>query len=140
MEKRMRLFAAVAALAMAACGGGAKQVTPSALVSDASTYDGQLVSVSGTAKSPQLRKTRRGEAVMYQLCDSSCVHVFQFGNTAVTDGATVTATGMFRMSFGRMHRIENVLLVGGRRFGGQQGGGQPGAGASPGSGASPGAS
>lgn len=122
------LFAALAATpALAACGGGAKQVTPSSLVSDASTYDGQTVTVSGTAKEPHIRKTRRGEAVMYQLCDTSCIHVFQFGNTQVADGSTVSVTGMFRSSFGRMQQISNVLVVGGRRFNrnGNQGGGSP---------------
>lgn len=105
----------MAALLLAACGGGAKQVTPSALASDAATYDGQSVSVSGTAKNPKTRKTRRGNAVMYDLCDSQCIHVFQFGDTAVTDGANVSVTGMFRQSFGRIHQINDVLIVGGRR-------------------------
>jgi hypothetical protein len=127
VKKGLILASLAGALAIAGCGGGAKQVTPSALAGDASTYDGQTVSVSGTVKNPQIRKTRRGEAVMYQLCDSSCIHVFQFGNTAVTDGSTVTQTGMFRMSFGRMQQISNVLIVGGRRFNRGQGGGYPGA-------------
>ncbi|MBV8149787.1 MAG: hypothetical protein JO092_11885, partial [Candidatus Eremiobacteraeota bacterium] len=72
MEKTMRLFTALALVAVAACGGGAKQVTPSALASDAATYDGQRVAVSGTAKNPQIRKTRRGQATMYDLCDTTC--------------------------------------------------------------------
>jgi hypothetical protein len=129
------LFAALAATpALAACGGGAKQVTPSGLVNDASTYDGQTVTVSGTAKNPETRKTRRGTAVMYQLCDTNCIHVFQFGSTTpVTDGATVSVTGMFRASFGRMQQINNVVIVGGRggRWNGNRGGGSPQA--SPGS-------
>jgi cytochrome c-type biogenesis protein CcmE len=127
MVKTMRLFAALTFLAITACGGGAKQVTPSALVSDAATYDGQRVDVSGTVKNPQIRKTRRGQATMYDLCDTNCIHVFQFGTTPVTDGSTVTVTGMFRMSFGRMQHFSNVLLVGGRGgFNRGQGGGQQG--------------
>lgn len=120
MKKNAFPAALVAALLLASCGGGAKQVTPSALASDAATYDGQSVSVSGTAKNPHTRKTRRGSAVMYDLCDTQCIHVFQFGNTSVTDGSAVTVTGMFRQSFGRIRQISNVLLVGGRRPGGGQ--------------------
>ena len=123
----MRLFTALALVAVAACGGGAKQVTPSALASDAATYDGQRVAVSGTAKNPQIRKTRRGQATMYDLCDTICIHVFQRGTTPVTDGSTVSVTGMFRMSFGRMQHFSNVLLVGGRGgFNRGQGGGEQG--------------
>jgi hypothetical protein len=126
MVKRMRLFLVLSLLAIAACGGGAKQVSPSALVSDAATYDGQRVAVSGTAKNPQIRKTRRGQATMYDLCDTTCIHVFAFGTTPVTDGSTVSVTGMFRMSFGRMRHLSNVLLVGGRGgfSRGEGGGGQ----------------
>lgn len=57
---------------------------------------------------------------MYDLCDSQCIHVFQFGDTTVADGAKVTVTGMFRESFGRVRQINDVLIVGGRRFGGGQ--------------------
>jgi hypothetical protein len=128
MDKKRLFFALLAgALATAGCGGGAKQVTPSALAGDAATYDGQMVSVSGTAKNPQIRTTRRGHATMYELCDTSCIHVFQFGDTPVTDGSTVAVTGMFRMSFGRMQQISNVLIVGGRgRFNRNRGAGPQG--------------
>jgi len=109
------LFAAAGVLAIAACGGGAKAVTPTALAGDPTTYDGQSVAVSGTAKNVHTRKTRRGTALMYDLCDSSCIHVFQFGSsTTVAEGSAVNVTGTFRQSFGRMQRIDNVLVVGGR--------------------------
>jgi len=107
------LFAATV-LAVAACGGGAKAVTPSALTGDPTTYDGQSVAVSGTAKNVHSRKTRRGTALLYDLCDNSCIHVFQFGSGAtVAEGSTVNVTGTFRQSFGRMQQIANVLVVGG---------------------------
>ena len=118
---RARLLLAGAALlaVTVACGGGAKSATPSQLVASASDFDGQSVSVSGTAKGPHTRKGRRGMVLIYQLCDTQCVNVLQFGADAstVTDGSTVSVTGMFRQSAGRVQKMENVILVGGRRPG-----------------------
>lgn len=127
---------AVAVLALASgCGSKAQAASPSALAGDPSTYDGQSVSVSGTAKDPRTRKLRRGgTAVMYQLCDSTCIHVFQFGDATVADGAQVSVTGTFHATFGRIKQISNVLMVGGRPGG--RWGGSPGA--SPGASQSPG--
>lgn len=128
-----------AALALAACGGGAQSATPSSLVANPSNFDGQSVSVSGTVKGPHERKTRRGKATLYQLCDAQCINVFQFGDAPnVTEGATVSVTGMFRASFGRVRQISNVLLVGGRP-GGHWNGGSPGASGAPGTAGSTGA-
>jgi hypothetical protein len=112
-----RLCAGVIAtlLTLVACGGGSKSASPTQLSTGAADYDGQSVNVSGTAKDPHLRTTRRGEMVRYQLCDTACINVVQFGDTNVTDGSKVTVTGMFRQSFGRVRKISNVLIVGGRR-------------------------
>ena len=110
-----RLLCGLCIAGLAACGGGAKTVTPSALAASPATYDGESVSVSGTAKDPQTRTTKRGHLVFYQLCDTVCVHVVQFGDATVTDGLPVSVTGMFRASFGRVKHIENVVVVGGRR-------------------------
>jgi hypothetical protein len=104
-----------ASLALAACGGGAKSATPTQLSTSATDYDGQSVSVSGTAKDPHVRTTKRGQMVRYQLCDSACVNVVQFGDTSVADGTQVTVTGFFHQSFGRIRKISNVVVVGGRR-------------------------
>ena len=106
----------VAALVLTGCGGGAKSASPSQLSSNAADYDGQSVSVSGTAKNPQTRTTSRGHMVRYQLCDTACINVWQFGDDAnVTDGQQLTVSGFFRQSAGRMHKMANVLIVGGRR-------------------------
>lgn len=115
MPAGARLLVGLCMLGLAACGGGAKTVTPSALAASPATYDGESVNVSGTAKDPRTRETRRGQLVIYQLCDSACVHVVQFGDATVTAGSPVSVTGMFRASFGRVKRIENVVVVGGRR-------------------------
>jgi len=102
----------------AACGGGAKTATPSELVAGAATYDGTAVSVSGTAKDPHARKTRRGQILLYKLCDENCINVVQFGEAAaVEDGASVSVTGTFHQSFGRIRKTDDVLVVGGRRPG-----------------------
>lgn len=110
-----RTAALVALASSIACGHSAQTVAPSGLAADPSTYDGQDVTVSGTAKSLGTRQTRRGTATTYQLCDSACINVVQFGGTAVTDGSTVTVAGRFRATFGRQTAMTNVLIVGGRR-------------------------
>jgi hypothetical protein len=110
------LFAAAAAaalLSVTACGS-AKTVTPSALAAGSSTYDGESVNVSGTVKNPHQRATRRGHLLAYQLCDTACVNVVQFGDATVDDGSTASVTGTFHASFGRIRQIQNVIVVGGR--------------------------
>ncbi|MGA8532793.1 MAG: hypothetical protein WB615_01650 [Candidatus Tumulicola sp.] len=110
-----RLLLSTIALTAAACGAGAKTATPSALASAPSTYDGEPVNVSGTAKNPHTRHTRRGQLLLYQLCDASCVNVVQFGSAGVDEGSTVSVTGTFHATFGRVRQISNVVVVGGRR-------------------------
>jgi hypothetical protein len=113
---------AAAALTVA-CGHTSQSVAPSALTANPSNYDGQSVTVSGTAKNPTARQTRRGTATVYQLCDSACINVIEFANPNVSDGSQVTVSGHFRASFGREHTMSNVLIVGGRMggFGGGMG-------------------
>jgi cytochrome c-type biogenesis protein CcmE len=126
--------ATLLALSVSACGGkSAQSATPSAIVASPSTYDGQSVSVSGTAKSPKARTTKRGQMLMFQLCDTQCINVVEFGDAAaagVTEGQSVSVTGSFRASFGRVRHMENVVIVGGRPGGGG-GGAAGGGGASP---------
>jgi opacity protein-like surface antigen len=128
------LAAAFLLAATAACGQSAQSTTPTALTGDPSTFDGQTVSVTGTAKAPKQRKTRRGTVLSYQLCDTACITVLQFNSDAtVSEGSTVSVTGMFRATAGgRVRRLTNVLLVGMRPGGRMNGGasGAPGAAAS----------
>ncbi len=116
------LLAAVASTV--ACAHTSQSVAPSALAANPSNYDGQSVTVSGTVKNPTARQTHRGTATAYQLCDSACINVIEFGNTNVSDGSQVTVSGRFRTSFGRQETMTNVLLVGGR-MGGFGGGPAP---------------
>jgi hypothetical protein len=109
-----RAALSIALASSAACGHSAQTVAPSALSADPSTYDGQDVTVSGTAKSLGTRQTRRGTATTYQLCDTACINVIQFGASDAAEGGNVTVTGRFRATFGRQTTIKDVLVVGGR--------------------------
>ena len=80
--------------------------------------------------------------LMFQLCDTQCINVVEFGDAAaagVTEGQAVSVTGSFHATFGRVRQTENVLVVGGRPGGGGAGGGGAMApqGSSPESAASP---
>lgn len=99
-----------------ACGH-TTQVAPSALAANPADYDGQSVTVSGTVKNPTAMQMRRGTATTYQLCDNACITVIAFGDTNVSDGSQVTASGRFRASFGRKQMMTNVLIVGGHMRG-----------------------
>lgn len=104
----------VAVASFGACGHTAQTVAPSAMAANPSSYDQQDVTVSGMAKNPRTRQTRRGAATTYQLCDSACINVVQFGSANVSDGSKQTVSGRFRATFGRQRRMTNVLIVGGR--------------------------
>lgn len=97
-----------------ACGHNAQTVAPSALSANPSSYDQQDITVSGTVKNPGTRQTRRGTATTYQLCDTACINVVQFGSANVSDGSNQTVSGRFRATFGRKRTMTNVLIVGGR--------------------------
>jgi hypothetical protein len=115
----MTRAALLAAIASTVACAHTSQVAPSALVANPSNYDGQSVTVAGTAKNPTSLDTRRGTATTYQLCDSACITVIAFGNgnANVSDGSQTTVSGRFRASFGRKQMMTNVLIVGGRMRG-----------------------
>ncbi|MFY9662829.1 MAG: hypothetical protein WAL67_03090 [Candidatus Cybelea sp.] len=104
-------------LSTIACSHSSQSVAPSALAANPSNYDGQDVTVSGAVKNPTTRQTRRGTATAYQLCDSTCINVIEFGNTNVSDGSQLTVSGRFRATFGREQVMTNVLIVGGHMRG-----------------------
>jgi hypothetical protein len=98
----------------AGCGHAAQSVAPSALAANPSSYDQQDVTVTGNARNPVTHHMRRGTATIYQLCDSACIQVVQFGTAGVASGAQQTVTGRFHLTFGRRRIMSNVLVVGGR--------------------------
>ncbi|MGB8966875.1 MAG: hypothetical protein WCB99_14660 [Candidatus Cybelea sp.] len=113
IARQIALTAAIASLA--ACGGHSSQaVAPSAITSNPSNYDGQSITVTGKVTNARTREMRFGTASLYQLCDTACINVVQFGSASVTDGSQSTVSGHFRASFGRQRVMTNVLVVGGR--------------------------
>jgi len=123
-------FATGIAFAQDAPSPAPSPIAPSVVVAAPSTYDMQTITVTGTIKGVQTRSMRRGTLTQYQLCDTQCINVVQFGDQtgSLTDGATTTVTGRFRASVDRgpMH-AQNLLMVGGGGFPGRghRGGYQP---------------
>lgn len=72
-------------------------ITPADLLAHGATYDGQHVSVTGTAGNVVHKTSRRGNAyTTFDLCSgTSCVHVFEFGNASVAEGASITVNGTY---------------------------------------------
>lgn len=112
-------------IALVACFGFAAGIAlaatsplaPSAVVSAASTYDTKTVTVTGTAKNVKTRTGQRGPITSYQLCDTQCVNVVQFGTATVAEGSTQTVTGEFRASVSRgQMTMTNVIMAGGPKM------------------------
>ena len=112
----MKLFAFIACIGIATGMALADApLAPSAVLAGASTYDSQTVTVSGTVKNVQTKEGRRGPITLYQVCDSQCVNVVQFGSPTVTEGQTQTVTGRFRASVERgQFKAQNVIMAGDR--------------------------
>ena len=92
-------------------------LAPSAVVGAASTYDTKSVTVTGTVKNVKTRNGQRGQVTSYQLCDTQCVNVVQFGAATVTEGSTQTVTGQFRASVSRgQMQMTNVIMAGGPKM------------------------
>lgn len=109
-----RLIAFLCAIAVS--GGialaDAAPLAPSAVVSAASTYDRQTITVAGTVKGVTTKDGPRGTMTRYQVCDSQCVNVVQFAGTAPAEGSTQTVTGRFRANVTRGHfQASNVIMV-----------------------------
>jgi hypothetical protein len=118
--KYLFAFALCFGIVAGVAGAQAAPLAPSAIVASASTYDTQTVTVSGTVKNVKTRQGQRGTITSYQLCDTQCVNVVQFGEAKVTEGQTSTVSGRFRAKMTRGDTtIENVIMVGGRPPGGQ---------------------
>jgi cytochrome c-type biogenesis protein CcmE len=107
-------------IALVACLGiaagialAATPLAPSAVVAAASTYDTKTVTVSGTVKNVKTRNGPRGTITSFELCDTQCVNVVQFGSATITEGQTQTVTGQFRASLSRgQMTMQNVIMTG----------------------------
>jgi hypothetical protein len=112
----MKQFIALVACLGVAAGIALAQtpLAPSAVVGAASTYDNKTVTVSGTVKNLKTKSTQRGTMNSYELCDTQCVNVVQFGTATVTEGSTQTVSGHFRASVSRNGMtMTNVIMAGG---------------------------
>lgn len=80
-----------AGLPLAASAAAIAQIT-----AHPQTYDGQVVTVSGTVNDLRARISRKGNPYeTFTVCESSCVHVFTFGQPPLRDGERVSVTGTF---------------------------------------------
>jgi hypothetical protein len=75
-------------------------VTAASLLAHASSYDGKMVTISGTVERVAHRVSHKGNSyTTFSLCDQSrCVRVFEFGSPAIADGQTRTVTGTFAVA------------------------------------------
>lgn len=102
----MALLAAAPALALAAA------LAPSALVANASSYDGKTVTVTGKVTSFQTSSSPMGPVAGFQLCDSKCVVVIDKTNQSRSNGATATVTGTFHVTFkGPRKTFSNAIVI-----------------------------
>jgi hypothetical protein len=112
----MKPFIALVAFLGIAAGIALAQspLAPSAVVAAASTYDNKTVTVTGTIKNLKTKTTQRGTMNSYELCDTQCVNVVQFGSATITEGQTQTVSGHFRQSVSRGGvTMQNVIMAGG---------------------------
>src|SRR5450755_306451 len=77
----------------------AADLTPSAILSDPSSYDGKSVSIAGAVAKFQTSKTLLGTVAAFQLCDAKCIVVIDQTNAAHKDGDTTTVAGTFQPAF-----------------------------------------
>jgi hypothetical protein len=105
--------AAILALALSATlPAAAADLTPTAILSDPSSYDGKSVSVAGTVAKYQTSRTLLGTVAAFQLCDKKCIVVIDETNTAHKDGDATTVSGTFQTSFkGPKRSFKNVVVV-----------------------------
>jgi len=87
-------------------------ITPSAIVSSPTTYDGKSVTVTGKVSNYQTSSTPMGPVAGFQLCDSKCVVVIDKTDQSRSDGATVTVSGRFHVTFkGPRKTFNNAIVI-----------------------------
>ncbi|HZV76705.1 MAG TPA: hypothetical protein VFF63_02975 [Candidatus Babeliales bacterium] len=87
-------------------------VTPSAIVANPTMYDDKSVTVTGKVSNYQTSSTPMGPVAGYQLCDSKCIVVIDKTNQSRSNGATVTVTGTFHVTFkGPRKTFSNAVVI-----------------------------
>jgi hypothetical protein len=90
----------------------ADNLSPSAIVSNAQSYNGKSVQVQGTVQDFSTRKTPRGTISTYKVCDQQCVAVVDSDGGTQTNGDSVTVSGTFHASLqARRQTYTNVILI-----------------------------
>ena len=95
IRSRHLVGALLLVFAATAVAAASQSLSPDAVFASASTYDGQSVTITGLAKNVQTHTGRFGTIVRYDVCASQCIHVFDRSGATVSEGSTVTATGIF---------------------------------------------
>ncbi len=72
-------------------------VTPGDLLAHGATYDGKMVTVSGTVARIEHKTSKSGNNyTTFDLCTGSqCIRVFEYGNPSITAGSTAALTGTY---------------------------------------------
>jgi hypothetical protein len=74
-------------------------VTPTKIVdilANPASFDGQHLSVAGTVGQLAEKTSRRGnDYTTFDLCDTTCIHVYSYGHPKLTNGQTLTVNGKF---------------------------------------------
>jgi hypothetical protein len=86
----------VAYIAIGSTFAHAAEATPSQLLANPSKFDGQHVTVAGTAQYVRPKTSRRGnEYETFSLCEQTCVNVFTWGHPNIAQGKQLTVHGTF---------------------------------------------
>ena len=87
-------FAVYVFAAVTYVSGG--DATVSEILAHPSNFDGQHVTVSGTARYVRPRTSRRGnDYETFSLCDQTCLNVFTWGHPNVAEGKHISVNGTF---------------------------------------------
>ena len=113
MKKSSLLAGALcSALITAPIVAAAADLSPSTILSNAQSYDGQSVAVQGTITDFSTRQTRRGTVATYKICDQKCVDVLDPNASTQTNGNSVTINGTFHASINEGRQTySNVIVI-----------------------------
>lgn len=108
----MRRLIWIALFGMAPALAAASALAPSAIVANASMYDGKTVTVAGKVSNFQTSSTPMGQVAGFALCDAKCVVVIDKTNQSHSNGSTATVTGTFHVTFkGPRKTFDNALVI-----------------------------
>jgi cytochrome c-type biogenesis protein CcmE len=66
------------------------------ILANPTSFDGQHLSVAGTVAQLAAKTSRRGnDYTTFDLCDTTCIHVYSYGHPKLANGQALTVTGKF---------------------------------------------